>query len=147
MLFAHYGHESPNLMTQHNEATYALMEYSAETMLLAGRSLVLECNFRPALVDPILQRLRAKYQFVVVQVYCLATEEQLLARIKSRAGSRHPGHNDETLMQPGKLRELLSTGVYAPLHLTAPDTTISVDTTDWGKVNATDILTMIRHAL
>lgn len=60
----------------------------------AGRSLVVESNFRHDLDTPRMAALLARQPFRPVQLRCVARREVMVARYLARiaAGERHPGH-------------------------------------------------------
>jgi predicted kinase len=114
-------------------ATMEILFMLAETELVAGRSFVLEANFRPAQANAQFQPLRAKYDFTVFQVECSADSDVLLTRFQARteSGERHPGHIDH-ITYPEVVADL-QFGVYGPLEIA--DALYTVDTTDFTKVD------------
>lgn len=89
-----------------SDAAYVLMFHLAEGELAAGRSVMLEANFRPEAADRITQLPPHR----ALQVRCTADRPTVTRRLRLRAEQpvRHPGHVDsETL---GELEELLESG-------------------------------------
>ncbi|HKP51899.1 MAG TPA: ATP-binding protein [Chloroflexia bacterium] len=125
-------------------ATMELLFMLAETELAAGRSFLLEANFRPALANRQFMALKEKYDFRALQVECRADSDVLLARFKARteSGERHPGHIDH-VTYPEVVADLLE-GVYGPLEVA--DTVYAVDTTDFARVNYAQLLEKLREA-
>jgi predicted kinase len=114
-------------------ATMEILFMLAETELAAGRSFVLEANFRPAQANGQFRPLKDKYNFRAFQVECSANSDVLLTRFQARteSGERHPGHIDH-ITYPEVVADLQS-GVYGPLEVA--DTVSLVDTTDFAKVD------------
>jgi hypothetical protein len=108
--------------------------------LRAGRSLVVEANFDPALAAAEFGRLPS---FSAFQVYCTAEPEVVRKRFAARArdGSRHPGHVDETIS--AEIDAALDAGRWAPLDL--GDERIDVDTSGPAQVEIGPIAARIRR--
>lgn len=87
-----------------SDVSFALLFALAPPLLQAGRSVVLEGNFRPGEHEPGLLPLRAASAFLV-QLLVRVDEPQRLARLASRAAdpTRHAGHRD-VLPAPGSDR-------------------------------------------
>jgi predicted kinase len=116
-----------------SEASYRLMFHLAERQLAAGRSCILEANFRPE-AGAALRVLGARVPFRAIRVRCFADPEVLLERLKCRTQDRlrHPGHLDaELLPEAGTLIQEGSVEVEGPL--------IEVDTTDPQSVDVEEI--------
>lgn len=113
--------------------------------LAAGRSLVVESNFRPDLDTPRMAELLARHPFRPVQLRCVARREVMVARYLARiaAGERHPGHcerPDEVSAE--KVRAL---GAIRPLALGGP--LITVDTSDPAALDHGALVGWARTAL
>ena len=123
-------------------ATYPLLYYFVEAELRAGRSLTVESNFRPEYDTPKFLKLQQQYGFEPVQVFCHASDHVLLERVRRRAlsGERHPGHVDHILYE--EMRGAPVQPDYAPLPIEG--TLITVDTTDFARVDYGAILQEIR---
>ncbi len=126
-------------------ATIEMLFMLAETELAAGRSFLLEANFRPAQANGQFMALKEKYAFRAIQVECRADTAVLLDRFKTRteSGERHPGHIDH-VTYPEVVADLLN-GVYGPLEVA--DTVHIVDTTDFARVNYEQLLERIQKAM
>lgn len=107
-----------------SDAAYRIMFHLVRAQVAAGRSLILEANFRPEAAT-LLEGIRRERGFRPVQVRCVAERAILVERLTARAlqRSRHPGHADSVLLDD--LDELLSTGVV--LELAGP--VLELDTT------------------
>ena len=86
-----------------SDAAYEVMFHLAEAELAAGRSVMLEANFRLEAANRLAQLPRHR----VLQVHCTADRAILMSRLLHRADQpvRHPGHVDsETL---GEIEQML----------------------------------------
>lgn len=79
-------------------AALELMFYIAALELTAGRSIILESNFRAG-TEPRFHELIKGRKCEVVQIRCIADRETLIDRLRARAGTRHPGYCDEEWLQ------------------------------------------------
>jgi len=122
-------------------ATMEILFMLADTELAAGRSFVLEANFRPALANGQFRALKEKYAFRAFQVECYADTDVLLARFKARtdSGNRHPGHIDHVTYP--EVVDDLEQGSYGPLEVA--DQVCIVDTSDFGLVGYRQIIAAI----
>lgn len=123
--------------------TYKLLDYIVEEQLKAGRSIILESNFNPKFdTDRFLQWIET-YHIDTVQIVCHADGARLYERFKDRAqtGERHPGHADTDNLAEWK--QVFEQDQSEPLELGGK--VISVDTTDFSKINEGDILQEIKH--
>ena len=79
-------------------ASVALIFYMAHVELAAGRSFIIESNFKPEMASGEFIELQARYGFKPVQIQCVADGEILWQRFKARAeaGTRHPGHVEQS---------------------------------------------------
>lgn len=123
-------------------AAYELMFHVASCQLAAGRSMMLESNFRPSAAARLCSIL-AGHRDRTIQVCCHASREVLVARLEERAGLqlRHPGHADRETIND--LQDLLASGIALPL----PGTRLEVDTTDPAQVDAGSLVEMIRRQI
>jgi len=119
-------------------ASVMLLHHIARAELVAGRSCVLESNFRPQWATDEFRALQEQHPFVPFQVYCTADPAVRAARMGKRwsSGKRHRGHGDggaETWW--ARVRGLApsqSDEGYGLLDIGGQ--TIEVDTTDWAAV-------------
>ncbi len=109
-------------------ASTALLFYCIERHLEAGQSVVAESAFQATYDAPRLEALRQHYRVRVLEVFCMAAPEVLLARFQQRAqnGQRHPGHGEQAQVE--ELRANLLKGVYQPIS--AEGAMLTIDTTD-----------------
>lgn len=119
-------------------AAYELLFYFVETQLSAGRSLVVESNFRRNESSRYFRRIMAKHDFIPIQIMCWAEGETLVARFRDRdsSGNRHPGHVDATAIIDVE-RELL-VGRYDPLDLSGE--VIEVETTHFDAIDLSSLV-------
>ncbi|HRU06830.1 MAG TPA: ATP-binding protein [Candidatus Brocadiia bacterium] len=108
-------------------AAYAVLFATLEEELRAGRSAIVEANFKPAQHRARIMEMAARWRCRTVELFCRTETETLLRRFDARAasGQRHPGHCDEALRR--ELRAMVEDGRYAPLDLGGP--LLEVDTT------------------
>ena len=141
-LFDSLGWKDREWSRQMGLATYPLLYYFVETELRAGISLIVESNFRPEYDTAKFLKLQQQYGFEPVQVFCHASGQILLARVRQRArsGERHPGHVDHILYE--EMQDVPVQGGYAPLPIGGP--LVTVDTTDLAGVDYGATLQEIR---
>ena len=122
------------------EMLYSFME----TELEAGRSFIVESNFKPELANPRLRDLQGRYGFEAIQVQCRTEGQVLLERYKARATSegRHPGHVDHLSLE--EVMPQLVGGSFEPLDVAG--TVLTLDTTDFTQVDYAHVLSAIRSA-
>ena len=82
-----------------SDAAYRLMFHVAERELKAGRSFMVEANFRPEAATALAAMVAAN-RSAAVRVRCFAEPEVLMERLARRAEQklRHPGHLDAELL-------------------------------------------------
>jgi predicted kinase len=100
------------------EATWRVLFHVLEATLSRGCSLVVEGNFEPDYANARFAQLPS---FRAVQVYCDASEEDLVERFRARAeeGERHPGHAEGRTAE-ADLETGLEEGRWEPLELPGP---------------------------
>lgn len=126
-------------------AAYELLFYFVETELAAGRSLVVESNFRRDESTPHFRRIQAKHDFIPVQIMCWAEGETLVARFRDRdsSGNRHPGHVDSTAIKD--VDSELLVGRYDPLDLSGE--VVEVETTHFDAIDFGNLVERIGSLL
>jgi predicted kinase len=124
------------------QASIDLMFHFAEIQLEAGRSLILDNAFDPALSVPRFRALLARYHAEIIQIICNADAETLFERFKARAasGDRHPGHGDEDVFE--QLRSYLAQD-RSPI-LDIDGAVVEVDTTDLARVDYQELLNQVK---
>jgi predicted kinase len=112
-------------------ATYDLMFYFLESQLQAGRSLIVEANFKAPNDAGKFLALQGRYPFQPIQIFCHAEREVLIERFKRRGASpeRHPGHIDH--LTQDDILESIARHEYAALPIAGP--LLPVDTTDFTR--------------
>ena len=112
-------------------ATYPLIFRFLEVQLAAGRSVVVDATFGPEIANAEFERLKTRYPFRALQMYCFAPNEVLYERYADRAAERHPGHVDSQILDEVKAQ--LEENRWQPLDLGGE--TIKVDTSNFGSVD------------
>ncbi len=106
---------------------HRIMDYIIEGELSAGRSLILESNFKPDVDSERFARFQSTYNCQLIQVLCWAQGDILFERFMERQRTtRHAGHVIE--IREEQLREDFAPGKCEPLHIDAP--LLEFDTTD-----------------
>lgn len=126
-------------------ASIKLLYRLAEIELAAGRSLILEANFTPALNTTEFQALQRRHPYRPVQLFCTAETEILIRRVSARAASpeRHPGHVELAWLDD--FIAGLRAGGFGPLPLGGP--VHMLDTTDFAAVDYPALLATMRASL
>ena len=124
-----------------SHASMALLTQALATELAAGRSCLVEANFRADLATAELAALRAQYPFALVQILCRTAPAVLVERLRRRAdsGERHPGHLDAD-WAPALTPETVPWRT-EPLGLEGA--VVEVDTTVWEAVDIDGIAVKI----
>lgn len=123
-------------------ATMQLLYLSVEIELAAGRSFIVESNFKSELATPQFLGLKSKYNFQPFQIQCQTQGDVLVARFKQRtlSGERHPGHVDHISF--ADVEPDLGRGYYDPLDIGG--SLFILDTTDLTRLDYTDLSAAIR---
>ena len=118
-------------------ASTILLWHVLEQELAAGRSCLLESNFRSDLATPELTELRKQRPFALIQLLCSTEPAVLVERLRYRTEirARHPGHLDPEWV-PALQPETVAWRA-EPLGLESD--TLDVDTTDWAAVDVDGI--------
>ena len=115
-----------------SEASHRILDYLVEVELRAGRSLIVESNFKPEIDSARFRELQSRFGVVGVQVLCWAEGDILFERYWARHQTeRHPGHIESAT--PEEQRHDLAVGRCQPLQLGGP--VIELDTTDFAKID------------
>jgi len=90
-------------------------------------------------------RLGEQYRFYPLQVFCRAEPAVILQRFIARAASseRHPGHVDHLTLE--EVRRSLENDEFTALDIGGQ--VITVDTTDFAKIDYGQILRLLRQAV
>ncbi len=125
-----------------SDAAYELMFHLTHIQLVAGRSVMLEANFRPEAKER-LDGLRRLHRVTLVQISCFAERQVMAERLVRRAEQRlrHPGHlDDETLPEMLRLAETASSvDVQGPV--------VEVDTTVPQEVDVGEVAGRVERLL
>lgn len=126
-------------------AAHGVLNLVMRAELRAGRSFVIEANFRPEMDGPKFQGWADEFGFRLAQVLCHARGEVLVRRFEERvrSGERHPGHVDH--LNIAAFRDYLLAGRCEPLAVDGP--LFEVDTTDFAQVDVSGLVQRIRSAL
>ena len=126
-------------------ATYKLLYVALETQLRAGRSAIVESNFGTAIASTEFGRLRERFPFEPFQIICHTEREVLFERFRQRylSGERHPGHLDQLLYT--ELAARYDPHQYGSLDIGG--TVVSVDTTDFTRLDYASLVAQIRETL
>jgi hypothetical protein len=115
-----------------------------ESLLLAGRSFIVESNFKPEFENEKFLELKKKYDFQPLQIFCKTDGEVLFERFKARSesGERHPGHVDH--LNHEEFKETLLKGRLESLDIGGK--VLNVDTTDFGTIEYDKLFSEIKSA-
>lgn len=99
-------------------AALTLLRQTAERLLVAGVSVLIEANYQRGLSEPDLRPLLDLAHGVLI--HCEGDPQTIVRRYLDRAarGERHAGHFDAEALP--RLHELLARGAYEPLDLSVP---------------------------
>ena len=136
-LFDSLGYSNRQKSQEFGIASYRLLYLTAERILAAGNSVIIESNFKVNSDTEKLRNLKDKYQCNLIQIYCYASKEIALARFKERSlsGKRHPGHVDHLILE--EMANNFDRGGYEIIDICAR--TLKVDASDFTKVNYENI--------
>lgn len=126
-------------------ASIALLFDIAEAELAAGRSLVIESNFRPEYDTRQVVDLLRRCPGEPFQIFCDAAPDVLLRRFRERwdSGTRHQGHIENEQFESFAATHL--NGAYTPLAIGG--TLITLDTSDFARLDLAPLFTSLRAAL
>lgn len=114
-------------------ATIAILFHMVEAQLAAGKSLVVESNFKEEFDTARFLAFKSKYGYFPIQIQLVADGETLYRRFQQRSenGERHPGHVDH--LNYAEFEVTLRQGRRAPLGIGGEY--IEVDTTDFERAD------------
>jgi len=119
-LWDHFGAGDRELFLAYGRASYPLLLGLARAALAAGRSAVVEANFRPHMAVGDFEQILASTPCRVAQVLCIADPETCLERYRERdrLGRRHAMHLVGGVETEAGLERELRDGVWdAPIPL------------------------------
>jgi predicted kinase len=123
-LFDAFGTRDRTWSQQLGRGAFAVIYHLLEAELAAGRSTLVEGNFRADDRSREFERLAKRFEFAPLQIHCRAPVDVLYARYQRRVADRHVGHADAERL--GEIREFLDPDRYL---LRLPGTLITLDTT------------------
>jgi predicted kinase len=142
MLFDVYGWKDREWSKMAGQASYAIMDYLIVEQLRAGNSLIVESPFNPEFANAKFRKWQEGYNVRYTQIYCYADADVIRQRFRDRAAtdSRHVSsvEGEEGLKD---LENHIQRGV-EPLDIGGG--LIKIDSTDFSKVDETEIIERIR---
>lgn len=126
------------------DATFELLFHYMEVELRAGRSFIIESNFRPELSTSSFLYLQKQFGFRPLQIVCWTEPTILFGRYKQRylRGVRHPGHVDQDVVAEIQTEVMENVG---PMALGGE--VIEVDTTDFARIDYAAMYQRVQRAL
>ena len=123
-------------------ATYKILYYFTEALLTAGKSAIVESNFKAESASAVFLDLQKKYDFTAIQIMCRTEGKVLMERFRKRveSGERHPGHVDQSNYD--EIRDILLRGYHDPLDI--PGKIIDIDTTVFESIDYKKLFQDIR---
>lgn len=140
-IFDTLGYSDKTWSLKVSAASHRIIDYLVEQELAAGRSVILESNFKPGIDDQRFGRIRDAYPSTWIQVLCWARGDVLFDRYTARQHSteRHPGHAESA--NPEQTRADLATGRADVLRM--PDVTLELDTTELSRIDYSTLFSQI----
>ena len=141
MLFDRLGWSDRQWSRQLSLASYDLLFYFLETQLGAGKSLIVESNFKAEYHTTRFLTLKDFYNFHPFQIQCQTDGAVLFERFKRRAlsGERHPGHVDH--LNYDEFRDILLKGKHEPLEIGGR--IYHLDTTSFTDIDYNNLLEVV----
>jgi predicted kinase len=145
LLFERLGWSDRDWSKRLGLASYDLLYYFLERQLQAGKSSIVESNFKAEFDGPKFLVLKERYPFYPFQILCHTHGEVLLERFqrRSESGLRHPGHVDQ--LNDAEFGHTLLEGKCDPLPLGGE--LVTVDTTDFNSIDYAGITAALASAL
>lgn len=145
LLFDSLGWQDREWSKKLGLASYNLLYYFAESQLTAGKSFIIESNFKAEFDSKKFLDLKKKYEYEPLQIVCKTDGEVLFERFKKRteSGERHPGHVDQ--LNYDEFKEIMLKGGYESLLIGGE--IIEVNTTDFESIDYEKILKNIADKL
>lgn len=144
-LFDTLGWKDREWSKQLGIATYSILYLFAEAQLQAGKSFILESNFKPESDTATFLALQERLPFEPLQIMCRTEGDVLLERYQERwqSGTRHPGHVENDTI--ADLEPTLLKGYHESMPIGG--TVLEVDTTDFKKIDYATLLAMLNQRL
>ena len=144
-LFDSLGWKDREWSKQLGRATMRLLFYFVETQIAAGRSCIVESNFRAEMETQEFRVLQTKHDFVPLQIVLKCERDVLVQRFRARwdSGTRHPGHVDH-LPNEEELAAILDSDYHA---MDLGGQVIEIDTTAFDKIDHAGLFRAIESAI
>ncbi|MBN1218535.1 MAG: AAA family ATPase [Anaerolineae bacterium] len=141
ILFENLGWKDREWSKKLGWASIDLLYYFIGVQLAAGRSCIVESNFKAEFANLEFLALQQKYDFDPFQVVCKTEGKILYRRFKERSesGERHPGHVD--YLNYDEFKSTLLEGGWEPLDIGGK--VLEVDTTDFQAIDYKSLLRAI----
>lgn len=145
VLFDHLGWKDRDWSRKLGIASWHLLYYFVELLLVSRQSFVVENYFKPDFDTRKFHNLRARHDFQALQIRCTTDGETLFERFKRRSesGERHRGHIDH--QNYAEFEKQLIEGTVDVLDIGGA--TLDVDTTDWQGMDYTALLAAVKRRL
>ena len=145
IIFDTLGYSDREWSRKVGRASLELMDSIIISQLESGNSLIVESNFSPEFYNEKFHAWAQKYEVNFIQVTCHTEGKVLAERFYKRveSGERHPGHVDNQTRE--EFQALLSKG--GVLALEIPGEKITVDTTDFARVDYEDLTVRLQQLL
>ena len=144
-LFDSLGSDDVGWSRKLSAASISVLFRLAGVLLEAGQDILLEANFRRDLAPQDLRRIMPVGGVDIVQVYLWAEPDELIRRFRARweNGERHPGHQDNLLLD--QTERSIRDDTYRALDIDG--VTVTVDTTDLELIDEVPAFEAVRTAL
>jgi 2-phosphoglycerate kinase len=145
LLFDSLGFSDREWSKKIGQAAYLILDNIIKEELMAGRTFILESNFKPQFDNQKFRDWQKQYNFKSIQIICSTEPKILFERFKQRTenGQRHPGHRDMDNLD--EWEKILSSQKSEPLDIKGR--IIDIDTTDFKLVNKQEIIEEIKAEL
>jgi predicted kinase len=148
IMFDHLGWSDSIWADKLGAAATEILWSVVDSELRAGRSLVIESNFRAELADEQLRRRRAEQPVHAIELHCVTDRDVSVQRYINRAlsGERHPGHGERQLdeLYAEKIPQLRQAD---DAMLSTTDGYLIIDTTEPDAVDENAVITRLRELL
>jgi predicted kinase len=148
IMFDHLGWSDNVWADRLGAASTEILWSVTERMLGAGRSLVIESNFRAEFADPQLSARRAEQNLRAIELHCVTDRDVSVQRYinRARSGERHPGHGERHLgeLYTAKVPDLRQAD---DALLSTTDGHLIIDTTDPDAIDTEAVVTRLRDLL
>lgn len=149
MLYDTVGYTDREFSEKLGRASYSLLYYFAEQLLIAESSFIIESNFSGSYLKGKIEKLKQEHDFEVIIVRCFADKEVLFKRVIERdaSGERHPGHIYPTNYEEFHAMLLEKPVEFMDVNVDIGEYTIDVDTTIFNEKTFSDVFESILRKL